>query len=60
MRCYWVLAVSKNQRKLLADIIAVNENPLLTISTLEKVIFVMKDGKIYKTRSITIYRTVAQ
>jgi hypothetical protein len=38
MRCYWVLAVSKNQRKLLADIIAVNENPLLTISTLEKVI----------------------
>jgi hypothetical protein len=39
MRCYWALAKSRsNQRKLLADIIAVNENPLLTISTLEKVI----------------------
>lgn len=32
----------------LADIIAVNENPLITINTLEKVIFVMKDGVIYK------------
>ncbi len=32
----------------LADIIAVNENPLVTISTLENVIFVMKDGVIYK------------
>jgi imidazolonepropionase-like amidohydrolase len=32
----------------LADIIAVNENPLTTIRTLEKVVFVMKEGKIYK------------
>lgn len=32
----------------LADIIAVDENPLKIISTLQKVIFVMKDGKIYK------------
>ncbi|WP_291120170.1 metal-dependent hydrolase family protein [Flavobacterium sp. UBA6135] len=31
-----------------ADIIAVNENPLEKISTLEQVTFVMKDGKIYK------------
>jgi imidazolonepropionase-like amidohydrolase len=32
----------------LADIIAVNENPLLKINTLENVLFVMKDGVIYK------------
>jgi hypothetical protein len=39
MRCYWVFEeVVKSKRKLLADIIAVNENPLLTISTLEKVL----------------------
>ena len=31
-----------------ADIIAVNENPLVKITTLENVIFVMKDGVIYK------------
>ncbi len=31
-----------------ADIIAVDENPLQNIRTLERVIFVMKDGKIYK------------
>ncbi len=34
----------------IADIIAVDENPLTTISTLEKIIFVMKDGKIYKNK----------
>jgi imidazolonepropionase-like amidohydrolase len=32
----------------LADIIAVDESPLTVINTLEKVVFVMKDGKIYK------------
>lgn len=32
----------------LADIIAVNEDPLENIKTLENVVFVMKDGKIYK------------
>jgi len=32
----------------LADIIAVDENPLKAIKTLEKAVFVMKDGKIYK------------
>ena len=31
-----------------ADIIAVNGNPLQRIEVLEKVVFVMKNGKIYK------------
>jgi imidazolonepropionase-like amidohydrolase len=31
-----------------ADIIAVDENPVLTIKTLQTVRFVMKDGKVYK------------
>jgi len=34
-----------------ADIIAVNDNPLQDISTLEQVIFVMKNGIVYKTLS---------
>jgi imidazolonepropionase-like amidohydrolase len=32
----------------IADIIAVDENPLQNIKTLEKTVFVMKDGKVYK------------
>ena len=32
----------------LADIIAVNDNPIENVKTLEKVVFVMKDGFIYK------------
>jgi imidazolonepropionase-like amidohydrolase len=32
----------------LADIVAVDENPLTNIKTMEKVIFVMKDGIVYK------------
>lgn len=32
----------------LADIIAVNENPMKNVKTLENVIFVMKDGVVYK------------
>ena len=32
----------------LADIIAVQKNPLEVITTLENVVFVMKDGKVYK------------
>ncbi len=32
----------------LADIIAVNDDPTITISTMESVVFVMKDGKIFK------------
>ena len=32
----------------IADVIAVNENPLVTIKTLENPTFIMKDGKIYK------------
>ena len=31
-----------------ADIIGVTENPLANIRTLEKVAFVMKEGKVYK------------
>jgi imidazolonepropionase-like amidohydrolase len=31
-----------------ADIIAVDENPIQQISTMENVVFVMKNGKIYK------------
>jgi len=32
----------------LADIIAVEENPLKNVSTLENVVFVMKEGRVYK------------
>lgn len=32
----------------IGDIIAVEENPLESVKTLEKTVFVMKDGKIYK------------
>ena len=35
----------------LADIIAVNENPLKNIRTFEEVVFVMKDGKVFKDRA---------
>ncbi len=31
-----------------ADIIAVKGNPITDISVLEEVVFVMKDGKVYK------------
>src|SRR6056297_440318 len=34
----------------IADIVAVNENPLQNVDTLEEVVFVMKDGEIYKLR----------
>ena len=32
----------------MADIIAVNENPIENVGTLEAVVFVMKEGKVYK------------
>ncbi len=35
---------------MLADIIAIDENPLNNIKTLENVVFVMKGGKIYKNQ----------
>ena len=31
-----------------ADIIAVDEDPTKNIATMENVVFVMKDGKVYK------------
>ncbi|WP_340075161.1 metal-dependent hydrolase family protein [Leptobacterium sp. I13] len=33
----------------LADIVAVKENPVDNVKTLEEVVFVMKDGKVYKS-----------
>ncbi|UZO81043.1 amidohydrolase family protein [Aquimarina sp. ERC-38] len=33
-----------------ADIIAVDENPIQNIKTMENVVFVMKDGKVFKTK----------
>jgi imidazolonepropionase-like amidohydrolase len=33
----------------IADIIAVDEDPTINISTMEHVVFVMKEGKIYKS-----------
>ncbi len=36
------------EKGFLADIIAVNDNPLRNIKTLENVVFVMKNGKVYK------------
>ena len=32
----------------LADIIATDESPIKDISTLKNIVFVMKDGKVYK------------
>ena len=40
--------VGQIKENFFADIIAVDESPLINIKTLEKVIFVMKDGIIYK------------
>jgi hypothetical protein len=43
--------VGQIKENFFADIIAVNENPLTTIRTLERLFFVMKEGKIYKTKT---------
>ena len=36
------------QKGFFADIIAVDEDPTINIATMENVIFVMKDGVVYK------------
>lgn len=40
-------ALGQLQEGFLADIIAVNDNPLQDIKTMEKVVFVMKEGKVF-------------
>lgn len=40
--------IGQIKENFIADVIAVDENPIDTIATLEKVIFVMKEGIIYK------------
>ena len=40
--------IGKIKKGFIADIIAVDENPLKNIGTMEKVVFVMKEGKVYK------------
>jgi len=40
--------IGQIKKGFLADIIAVNDDPTKEISTMENVIFVMKDGKVYK------------
>ena len=40
--------IGQIQKGFYADIIAVDEDPTKNIATLEHVVFVMKDGKIYK------------
>ena len=41
--------IGKIKEGFLADIIAVNDDPTKEISTMENVVFVMKDGKVYKS-----------
>jgi imidazolonepropionase-like amidohydrolase len=41
--------IGQVKENFIADLIAVDENPLENITTLEKVVFVMKDGVIYKS-----------
>ena len=40
--------IGQIKKSFIADIIAVDENPLKNIGTMEKVVFVMKEGKVYK------------
>ncbi|HSH15277.1 MAG TPA: amidohydrolase family protein, partial [Verrucomicrobiae bacterium] len=44
----WADRVGAIEPGKLADIIAVRENPLEDVTTLERVVFVMKDGKVYR------------
>lgn len=47
-RIFHLEELGKLENGFLADIIAVEGNPLKDISTMQKVNFVMKDGKVYK------------
>ena len=40
--------IGQIQKGFLADIVAVNDDPTKNIKTLENVVFVMKEGKVYK------------
>lgn len=42
--------IGKIKKGFFADIIAVNDDPTKEISTMENVVFVMKDGKVYKNK----------
>jgi len=44
----WADRVGSAEPGKLADIIAVRENPLEDITSLERVVFVMKDGVVYR------------
>ncbi len=48
LSCCWPDAVGASEAGRLADIIAVEGDPLDNVSLLEDVRFVMKGGKIYK------------
>lgn len=41
--------IGQIKKGMFADIIAVNQNPLENIKTMENVVFVMKNGKVYKS-----------
>ena len=40
--------IGQIQKGFIADIIAVNDDPTKNIKTMENVVFVMKEGKVYK------------
>jgi imidazolonepropionase-like amidohydrolase len=46
----WADRVGSIEVGKLADIIAVRDNPLEDVTTLERVVFVMKDGRVFKNR----------
>jgi imidazolonepropionase-like amidohydrolase len=40
--------IGQIEKGFLADIVAVNDDPTKNIKTMENIVFVMKDGKVYK------------